>query len=436
MDSQNLQVWNNAAFDAADGGPCKENRSPRSNINSLVPLQELRKKGVKVLNGDLDESKIDAEIEEIEREIRRLSMRLDVLRIKKAERDSKAVAGNARRSGRIVPAKFMEPSVKKIEESPVGVRNRRRGFSLGPAEISKLDSSRKSFFLKLDGVEEDKEPRSWSKTPKPWPSISRGTTPIGSNKVAQSPAGAGDAMVRRRGMSLGPSEIVSATRLRQQSKLQEIKEKEVFGKERGRSSSTSPKSRRPMDSKVSDLRKGIATVGPKKPVKKEDTPLTSLKPKALFQEAKNSITGKRPLKNAKARVVASRYTLVNPRTPGDEQGSKRRKWSLPETGKEKAPTADSKRSLSLGEAEVHSMTDLPIPSKVDIRVIDKSPPSIMKVAALLPKIRTTRCTAKSPRDSGCAKRVAELVGRKSHFGSIMDDGALSPCQSLNFEEEQ
>ncbi|XP_039123846.1 uncharacterized protein LOC120260435 [Dioscorea cayenensis subsp. rotundata] len=418
MDSRNLQVWNNAAFDAAaDGGSCKENRSPRS------PLQELCRKGVKVLDDDLDESKIDAEIEEIEREIRRLSARLDALKIKKMGRDSKASAGNARRGGRIVPAKFMEPSVKKIEESPGSVRSRRRGLSLGPAEISKLDSSRKLCFLKLDGVEEDKEPRSWSKTPKPWPSISRGTTPIGLGKAAQSPAGARDAIVPRRGMSLGPSEIFSATRLRPQSKLQEIKEKEVMGKERGRSSSTSPKSRRATDSKISDLRKGIATVGPKKTVKKEDTPLTNLKPKALFQEPKNSITGKRPMKIVKGRVVPSRYSLVNSRTTGDEQGSKRRKWSLPEVGKEEAPADESKRSLSLGEVEVRSM-------------IAHSPPSIMKVAALLPKIRTTRCAAQSPRDSGRAKRVAELVGKTSHFGTATDDGTCSPCQSLNFDEEQ
>jgi len=153
-------------------------------------------------------------------------------------------------------------------------------------------------------------------------------------------------------------------------------------------------------------------------VKMEEGSISGIiKPKTLFEEKK------RPLKSAKVRIVASRY---------NEEGSKRRKWSLPEDekkGEEKSAAANrKKRALSLGGANA-------IRLKEEMEM-ERSPPlSITKIAEGLPKIRTLRGAIESPRDSGCAKRVAELVGRKSCFAGDDEVSRSSSCQSLNFEED-
>ncbi|KAF3337090.1 hypothetical protein FCM35_KLT17677 [Carex littledalei] len=80
------------------------------------------------------------------------------------------------------------------------------------------------------------------------------------------------------------------------------------------------------------------------------------------------------------------------------------------------------------------------PTKVVIREemvsncnVKKSPESITKIATLLPKINAVRCTEQSPRDSGRAKRVADLIGRKPFFQSKEGEQGVSSFRDL-FED--
>ncbi|KAG0482758.1 hypothetical protein HPP92_010842 [Vanilla planifolia] len=178
-----------------------------------------------------DECNIDAEIEDTEKEIRRLSMRLESLRMEKIERDLRV---STAQRGRIVPAKFMErkacPASKK-EESQAIAGMRRRGFSLGPLEIH--GSAGKSSIRKLDSVKEE----ILSTSP---PFVNAKTdTKCCKKKTADFSTDSSSVGYRRRGLSLGPSEIASISRSRFPSRLQEVKDR---GKpEKRQSSSVSPK---------------------------------------------------------------------------------------------------------------------------------------------------------------------------------------------------
>ncbi|XP_057460597.1 uncharacterized protein LOC130751084 [Actinidia eriantha] len=456
MNESDLQIWDNAAFDngesedtaitrsswspvkpvfanrsdSLDSVSSKENQSPsprkfRVSIKTPAPVKPLHVNGLignsqgnpktnQILKPGLvekpsfksesegevrDEIKIDAEIEEIQMEITRLSSRLEALRLEKAEQKLKSVE----RRGRVVPAKFMEQKKsfrnldgeRKIEESSsmsARTKVQRRGFSLGPTEIA---------------------------------------------------TGA------RRGVSLGPSEIVKSRQLIKQDikiipvqsiqnrrkscfwKLQDIEEEKVT-KERGKSLSISPKSRKTI-SKTQPLRQAVTTLGPKKAAKKDERFFSTIQPKKLFKEGEKSI--KKPVKPGK--VVASRY---NQSSAGN---SALRKRSLPETDEERE-RCEKKRASSIGSsrgsipeigqnqgAQGQLKKRWEIPGEV---VIHESPVSVTKMPDLLPRIRTLRCVNDTPRDSGPAKRVAELIGRKSYF---CDDEKVeaSVCQALSFAED-
>ncbi|KAK8952072.1 hypothetical protein KSP39_PZI003311 [Platanthera zijinensis] len=413
MDAANLKIWDNAAFNAlfADYPAGAKSSLPLQPISTNLlhlpnfssPYKE--KSSKKPERHDMpsipNDGDVDADIEEVEKEIRRLSLKLGALRIKKAEMDLRASAAAARR-GRIIPAKFMvqkpPPVSKKMEESPA--RLGRRGLSLGPLEIQ--GSAAKSRFQKLEGIKEENTPSN------PLPCVNRGRT----RKSWLQEESSMPSCFRRRGVSLGPSEIASGARFRLPCKLEE----EIAKTEKAQKSlSVSPRSRKPTISTMSELRNGIATVGAKKPVKKEDSIIGSLKPKNLFQDTQNPVS--KPLKKASMRTVPSRYSLSTARNMEPEK--KQRKWSLPEP--------PENRSLFLEGDSANEEPLLPA----------SSPPSITKVTAMLPKIRTVRNMAGSPRDSGrAAKRAAELAGKKSHFsmeecqGSIVD----FPCNFLEFEE--
>jgi hypothetical protein len=65
-----------------------------------------------------------------------------------------------------------------------------------------------------------------------------------------------------------------------------------------------------------------------------------------------------------------------------------------------------------------------------------SPETVAKVAELLPRIKTMLPSDESPRDSGCAKRVADLVGKRSFFTAAAEDGNLvTPYQARVVELE-
>ncbi|KAJ6842589.1 uncharacterized protein M6B38_302015 [Iris pallida] len=439
-----LKVWDNAAFvvEAPAAGAAAAENLP------WLPLQpiSLDDPGAKENRcpnpAEEPHAGVDSEIQELEREIARLSKKLHLLKIKKAgpaAPSPKPAAAPPAKRGRVVPAKFMaaeSPTPLRAQQSPGSCR--RRGMSLGPMEISRIASAGSiPFPASASAAKRIREPPTEKKVLESPGSRRRGLS-LGPTEISGSGAGRKPlprklggireeeegpvASSRRRGMSIGPAEIFSArSRCRQTSKIQDAI-KGAKETRAGRSLSSSPKPRRAAtSSRVSELRKGVLTVGAKKPVRREEGPTSNIKPKALFQEAKT--TGKRP--NAKVRIVASRYSLIG--GGGGEPDSKKRKWSLPESGKE--DMSGSGRSLSLGGLTARSLMN------AEEERTSSSPPSIMKMAAALPKIRTLRHGAiESPRDSGCAKRVAELVGRRSCFAA--DDGSgSSSCQSLNFDEE-
>lgn len=420
-----LQIWDNAAFDngesedssAIKGSWCdveavlanrslesdvsKENRSPVSmksvvSFKSTVALKPLHtNNGVvesipaklkpvvgKEEDKKRDEMKIDLDIEEIEKEISRLSSKLEALRLEKAE----VAARNMTMKGRFVPAKFMEQkqtiknsdAVKKFEDplfSNSRAKLNRRGVSLGPSEIYSATKSRQSMKQEI-------------------------ITPVPSTQN------------RRKSCFF---------------KLQNIDELKVT-RERGKCLSLSPKSRKNA-SRVPIAKQAVTTVGSKRPVKKEDGVLNSIQPKKLFGE--KSVPTKKPLKPG--RIVASRYSQ-------NARSSDARKRSLPENDKEETSRLEKRRisdeSTRMSQNRVKKRWE--IPSEIALfngEVEDGSPRTITKVGQVLPKIRNLRCVAESPRDSGPAKRVAELVGRRSYFCIDEETEDYSVAQYLSFDEE-
>nr|CAD1832153.1 unnamed protein product [Ananas comosus var. bracteatus] len=531
--SENLQVWNNAAFDgaAASGGcsdapasaaklllrkappplqplsanrpdrldldPIKENRSPVPRKKSPAPTVAA-KRAPRVAFKE-QPGAVEDEIEKIEKEVERLSARLQELRLKKGEGDrdshaSSAAAAAAEKRGRIVPAKFMDPTKQSAAESPAPDRTRRRGVSLGPLEIlgspcpaallsrkqcsmqkgarasTRIEESpataksrrrglslgpldihgsikskplgkpeatppppppppppqsvqsrrRSSVFKKLQGIEEKRS------SPQSRPPAA--AKALDTRKGTAKSAGPKPIGVRPRGVLSTEIATSSSIQTLQQNKLRHAKEKPVKG-DKQRSSSASPKSRKQSAAKASELRKGIATAGAaKKPVKRDGASPSVIKPKALFRGDENTAgADKGPSKSTKFRVVASRYSLAPSRVGGGEPESKRRKWSLPE-----ANTSQLESQVREGEIIDDDMQANQMHSTSG----GQSPSSVTKVAEMLPRIKTLRCTIESPRDSGCAKRVAELVGRKPYFGAAEGDEGVSSFPELNFEEEE
>ncbi|CAH1423524.1 unnamed protein product [Lactuca virosa] len=238
--------------------------------------------------------------------------------------------------------------------------------------------------------------------------------------------------IKRRGFSLGPNEImyttnpkskqsgttpIQSTQNRRQScfwKLDDIEEERI-GFSRGKP------------------RQAITTVGSKRPTKKDDLILGSIHPKKLFGE--QSVPAKKPLKPG--RVIPSRYNqatvtssmrkrsaidnIIGGKSRGTE-GRLKKKWEIP--------------------------SEIVIPKKLDLEddysengsgdfagSIDVVAPLMMQevVPEALPRIRAVRCGDEPGRDSGPAKRVAELVGKKSYFGGCVDEERV--CQILSFEED-
>ncbi|XP_004305994.1 PREDICTED: uncharacterized protein LOC101297573 [Fragaria vesca subsp. vesca] len=416
INAPELQVWNNAAFDDNEGSgfsavkpswsfesDCsKENLSPVPKTptfaaSNSVPFKPLngasrrlsvapRKMGFEVE----DLGKIDSEIEEIEKEISRLNSKLELLKLEKAQKA-------AERRGRVVAAKFMEP----------------------PAAKQSVKNS--------DGLRKIEESLNLSARPK----------------------------VNRRGMSLGPSEIIAGAAFRRPGKLeitpgqkiqdrrkscfwklQDIDELRVT-KERGKSSSLSPKSRKTA-SKTGVSKQAATTIGgSKRPVKMVDKVLASIEPKKLFKEGEKSVPNKKSVKAG--RVVASRYNQIGSSSVAAADGRKR---SLPDDDKEDGNRCEKKRVSLVGKprgigregsrsvgAESRMKKRWEIPSEVVVfQGVEEDGVAAIDV---LPKIRTVRCVNDTPRGSGPAKRAAELVGMKKYFSNSDEF-----CQELSFAEEE
>ncbi|KAK7334594.1 hypothetical protein VNO80_26354 [Phaseolus coccineus] len=319
-----IQVWNNAAFDNHGGDTffpmktswsssesTKENLSPTALNSSPKPKKNTKTKAF-ALSSD-DNRNIDDEIEVLEREITRLTTRLEALRLEKAKRGKRVV-------GRAVPAKFMEPRPnaavsRKPEETPKtkvkSVNNNpsawRRGMSMGPAEIAATpataQSRRKSCFWKLPEIDEE----------------SRAKT-------------------------------VGRVRKKEEFSVVQVQARNMFDRE---------------------------------------------KVKSLCESNKKAV---KP-----GRMVASRYN----------GGGDVRKRSLPEGG---------------SEVRVKKRWEIPKNGEEEEAVVAAVAAEVM----VLPKIKTVKCVNESPRDSGAAKRVAELVGKRPYFSTEEHD----VCQILNFAEEE
>ncbi|KAK1305277.1 hypothetical protein QJS10_CPB11g01002 [Acorus calamus] len=415
MNAIDLQIWDNAAFDGCDGGSNREsswlplqslsvNQSsesldPDSMKENRSPIPAKPNHPLKVHfrqdsnGGDRDTASIDSEIEEIEAEIGRLATRLAALRIKKAEVEMKAA-----------------------KRTPM---TDRRGFSLGPMEIAssivgslsvkKLQEIKEEEVTKMSTKKKKKTERQRSFSPESRPSITRRSAistvgPVRTTAREHPIPGPASARPSRRGLTLGPSEI-AATRKKLSFQMSE-EDKELLSN---------------VDRKC---RRKSSFVG--LPESEEES-LGGAGPKSRPSATGGSV------KSAKGRVVASRYSKI---TVGS--GSNRRKWSLPEKDNGDAKMDVKKRALSVGKSQASllekKMSRITGKGKGEVHPINDSP-SITRVAESLPKIRTIRCTVVSPRDSGRAKRVAELIGRKSYFTAENELGE-STCQTLAFEEEE
>ncbi|XP_047336136.1 uncharacterized protein LOC124939738 [Impatiens glandulifera] len=453
MNSSELQIWNNAAFDgtefenikkvsswssfkqdivnpsdALDTDSIKENWSlqlgkspipvktpapgkplqPTGNSVLILNKRNPNKKETakKVVDDEIrDDKMVDSEIEEIQKEISRLTSRLDTLRLEKAELKIKALE----KLGRMVPAKFMEQ--KKNETKG----NQRRGLTMGPSEIT---------------------------------------------------AGF------RRGVSMGPAEI-SRQQLRKQEvaaalitpsqpiqnrrkscfwKLEDVDEKRAVTKERGSSFTVSPKWRKDTAKITPALRRQAATtVGSKKPVKKEGGIISSsIQPKTLFRDGDNKSL---PMKKPPMKVVASRYNppstkffIRNRSLPEIEEEEEEEETDKKKGEKKRvsSSTGNSTECLSPPAPEIASEENQSgygmrkkrweIPNEI---VIHRNAFDEISPVALLPMIRTVRLNAvETPRDSGPAKRVVDMIGRKSYFCNEDDEEELSVPKALNFAEEE
>jgi len=355
-------VWNNAAFDGEDF-TMKENLNPTT--FNIVPSSNKRT--------------IDDEIEEIESEIKRLTSKLESLRVEKAERkiaSEKRVSGIG--TGRIVAAKFMEPKKNAtpkrngvvfkeetpkrngvVSDTPKSRVNWRRGMSLGPMEIAGKVMAPPVMAITPATVNRRKS--CFWKPQESCEVIPSGITPATVN--------------RRKSCFLKPQES-----------CEENRRKTIF---------------KPNSNSVN------SAVGSIKRVKKKDEVIDQVEPKKLFEGEKSV---KKSLKQG--RIVASRYNSGG-------GGGDARKRSFSENNK------------GLGsEIRAKKRWEIPI-EEVDVSGF-----------VMLPKISTMRFVDESPRDSGAAKRVAELNGKRSYFCDEDDEERVmveeeggSVCQVLNFAED-
>ncbi|AES68677.1 hypothetical protein MtrunA17_Chr3g0081721 [Medicago truncatula] len=373
LHSTQVQVWNNAAFDGEDFAMNSSSDSIKENLNpsafNIVPSSNKRT--------------IDDEIAEIESEIKRLTSKLELLRVEKAERkiaSEKRVSGIG--TGRIVAAKFMEPKKNVtpkrngvvfkeetpkrngvVSDTPKSRVNWRRGMSLGPMEIAGKVMAPPAMTITPATVNRRKS--CFWKPQESCEVMPSGITPATVN--------------RRKSCFLKPQESCEENR------------RKTICKPNLNLNSNSVNS----------------AVGSIKRVKKKDEEIAQVQPKKLFEGEKSV---KKSLKQG--RIVASRYNSGG-------GGGDARKRSFSENNK------------GLGsEIRAKKRWEIPI-EEVDVSGF-----------VMLPKISTMRFVDESPRDSGAVKRVAELNGKRSYFCDedeeervMVEEEGGSVCQVLNFAED-
>ncbi|KAM3213725.1 hypothetical protein ACQJBY_066249 [Aegilops geniculata] len=441
-----VHVWNNAAFDVS---------SNSASSNAWHAHATPVRRGEKENRRPAETDDADAEIARIEAEILRLSSRLHHLRVSRGH-DANAQPTGTRPRGRalslapldddlpaaadpdnllLLPEKQQPPPAaqkpKPAAKQQFPASRGGRGLSIGPLDIAAANPT--------------KAPAARQQQQQQAPAPSRILRPIKEPPVQ-----------RRRGVSLGPLEIqhgVSGTKpaaaaaarakpfpsklnaIREEGQasrqqpavpaklwpssnarqpLDSSKQGTAASRAKARSSSMSPRARRQSIARATNsTRGGVAAFGAAKVVADE------LTPKAAMNHTGNASTCRRPAGSSKVRVVPSRYSLMPGASLGAATQERRRKESLP----------GSTGGTGQKEEEIKAMPTEPVD--------DVSPESLDKVAELLPRIRTMPPPDETPRDSGCAKRVADLVGKRSFFAAAAagEGSAISSYQARVLEAE-
>uniref|UniRef100_A0A7N1A3L5 Uncharacterized protein n=1 Tax=Kalanchoe fedtschenkoi TaxID=63787 RepID=A0A7N1A3L5_KALFE len=332
-----------------------------------------------------EEKQIDKEIEDVEKEIDRLNSRLQELKREKTEKNARMAF-----TEQVKKQSFKNlDRLKKLEESMLSSSSAgamRRRLSLGPSEIITPGAKTRQMMEALTHVDQKQNRRKscfW--------------------KLDQ---------------------------------IDELKET----KERRKSLSLSPISKKA----ASKLPKQAATTtGSKKMLKKIDSVISSVQPKKLFREGEKI---KKPVRAG--RVIASRYNSSNNNQVIciSKEKTGLRKRSLPENeeskGNEKKRASLGLKSCSkegvLEQQQGRAKKKWDIPTEVVVfdssTSVDDDQNLLPSGADGLPKIRTVRCVNETPRDSGAVKRAAELGDKKSAFCEDDEQGKWV-CQALSFEED-
>ncbi|CAM0909510.1 unnamed protein product [Alopecurus aequalis] len=436
-----VHVWNNAAFDDSSSSSASAWHAHATPARTR-PDKENRRP---------ERDDVDAEIAHIEDEILRLSSRLHHLRTSRGldtQRDPVPAAAKAQPRPRaslapldavcaatnpnlLLSDKQQPPTlaaaqrIKPTTKQPVPATRGRGRLSLGPLDIAAANPTTKIAAARQQQQQQQGAAPA-SRIPKP---------------IKEPPA------QRRRGVSLGPMEIqqgvsgkpaaaaAGAARVKPFSnKLNAIREEGQSSRQsalpaklwpssnarqpvdskqgvpaasraKARSSSMSPRSRRQSIARATNTRGGIAAFGANK-VFDELTPKA-----AATNPISNASTCRRPSGSSKVRVIPSRYSLMPGASLGAGTQERRRKDSLPGS----VPPA-----VGAGQREDDELF----------------PETLDKVAELLPRIRTMPPPDETPRDSGCAKRAADLVGKRSFFTAAAGDGTtISSYQDRILEAE-
>ncbi|XP_037468920.1 uncharacterized protein LOC119341150 [Triticum dicoccoides] len=444
-----VHVWTNAAFDSSSSSSAWHAHA--------TPVR----RGEKENRRPAETNDADAEIARIEAEILRLSSRLHHLRVSKGH-DAKPTATRPRPRGLSLatlddlPADAADPDnlllLPDKQQPPPAAQKPKpaakqqfpasrggRGLSIGPLDIAAANPT------KAPAARQQPQPQ-----PQQGAAASRILRPIKEPPVQ-----------RRRGVSLGPLEIqhgVSGTKpavataaaarakafpsklnaIREEGQasrqqpavpaklwpssnarqpLDSSKQGTAASRAKARSSSMSPRARRQSIARATNsTRGGVAGFGAAKVVADE------LTPKAAMNHTGNASTCRRPAGSSKVRVVPSRYSLMPGASLGAATQDKRRKESLPGSTE---GTCQKEEKEEIKEMPTEPVDD------------DLSPESLDKVAELLPRIRTMPPPDETPRDSGCAKRAADLVGKRSFFAAAAagEGSAISSYQARVLEAE-
>lgn len=448
-----VHVWNNAAFDDSSSASAWHAHATPARLAVARVDKENRRP---------QREDVDAEIVHIEAEILRLSSRLHHLR---TSRRSETAAGTGE----------FPSAAAKAQPRPRG-----RGLSVGPLDVAcaanpsllapeKQQPSLATAAQRMKpATKQQQVPATRGRGLSLGPLDIAAANPTTKVPAARQPQGAAAAnrilrpikeppVQRRRGVSLGPMEIqhgisgkpvgssTAAARVKPFSnKLNAIREEgqssrqsavpaklwpssnarqPLDGKQGGvaaasrakaRSSSMSPRSRRQSIARLTaNTRGGVAAVGAHKV-------FDELTPKGLTNPISSASTCRRPSGSSKVRVVPSRYSLMPGASLGAGTQEQRHKDSLPGS----VPAVGTGQREEIQATPTEPLDD------------DLSPESIDKVAELLPRIRTMPPPDETPRDSGCAKRAADLVGRRSFFTAAAGDGSsISSYQSRVLEAE-